>query len=305
MSLINWKEVLLKERTLCNQKVLLVKKESESFSIDEFQKNLPLFFEKTNFKNESEVIEGFELLIELVKKNYLKQLQGTENLFFDCSNKIRSLFPDSQNNSFFNFANVLHKISLSSKEFFLNRLLLLLETVTSEEEFKSVLIILYWASGKPESRESAYSLFVTLSNETKAAFKTKLNISEDFLSAPFPVGQSIKDSIIHFRLVPGYTLFGGQFFTLPILLGNPKEIYIKDENQTYSIVSDRLGTSILSSEIDKNFEVNKNLSPVWATILEKRINLEEITSTIYDESFVFVTMKNSYNLYLFYLGNPK
>ncbi|TGK79079.1 hypothetical protein EHQ24_16155 [Leptospira noumeaensis] len=311
-----WKEVLLQNREVCNHLVLKEKKTNPSFSDDILSENLVPFFETISLSKEKEITEEtslslFQILVTLVSKNFFKQNPQVTDLFLETFTLYDFIKNENLTECISYLANVLVKVEESKKEIFLKRIQSFSKFTSAVEEWKILLIIFAWASGKPEYREEAKTKFKILPLTLKEQIQSIVGIDEETLSYPFPKRKSPPKETdpIHFRVIPGYSLFGGPFQEIPVLsselrTGSDPFVVTSGLNQ-FTLYLDQFGTNIISKEKIANPEkVNTSTiqSSFWKLIVSKKLDLKQLGTVIESDAFILCTLQNSYNLYLFYLG---
>ncbi|TGL88706.1 hypothetical protein EHQ68_08685 [Leptospira congkakensis] len=312
-----WKNVLLKNREVCNQLVLTEEKTNPNFSEDLLSENLVPFFETLSLSKEKEIAEEtllslFQTLVTLVSKNFFKQNPEITNLFLETLHLFDFVSEENLTECISYLANVLVKVEEPKKELFLKRIQSFSKSTSTVEEWKILLTIFAWASGKPEYREEAKTKFEILPLPLKEKIQSIVGIGEETLSYPFPKrkGPPKETDPIHFRVIPGYTLFGGQFREIPLFgsqqKGESDPWVVTSGLSQFSLYLDQFGTNLISKEkisVPEKQTTAAIQSSFWKLIVGKKLDLKQIATVIESEAFVLCTLQNSYNLYLFYLGS--
>lgn len=312
-----WKEILLKNRDVCNNLVFSEKKTNSHFSEETLAETLGPFYDSLPDgidKTESEVIvlSQFQTLLTLISKNFFKQNPPIPSLFFDTLLLFGPLFREKLPESISYLANVLVKVEETKKELFLKRIHSLAPSTTTFEEWKILLAIFAWASGKPEYRLEAKTQFNSLSLALKKEIQILAGITEELLSHPFPRRKNSPNETdpIHFRVIPGYTLFGGLFQSIPYLDSESNSgsdpVAVISGTHLFSLYLDQFGTNLISDgqiPTARDFPINPSIrSSFWKLVVGKKIDLKQIVSILESEESILLTLENSYNIYLFYLG---
>ncbi|MCW7482757.1 hypothetical protein [Leptospira kanakyensis] len=317
MNPLFWKEILLKNRDHCNHLVLTEKKTNPNFSEDVLSENLVPFF--TTFSpakkeeiNEETVLSLFQILVTLVSKNFFKQNPQLTHLFLETLSSYDFVKNENLTECISYLVNTLVKVEGSKKEIFLKRIQSFSKFTSTVEEWKILLTVFAWASGKPEYREEAKTKFKILPLTLKEQIQSIVGIDEETLSYPFPKkkGPPKETDPILFRVIPGYTLFGGQFQEVPKLNSNLQTesdpfVVTSGLNQ-FTLYLDQFGTNIISKEkvlVSEKQKIVTIQSSFWKLIVSKKLDLKQIASVVESEEFILCTLQNSYNLYLFYLGS--
>ncbi|TGK52670.1 hypothetical protein [Leptospira bouyouniensis] len=306
-----WKEILLKEKEYCNQLVLTVKRTNSKFSEEELANHMEPFFNAVTSNHsilfeEKTVLSLFETFVILISKQFFQRIEALDSLFFQIILEIHPDLKKDPNLLITYIVNVISKLEDGKKEIFLKRLQSVLLWIQTISEFKLVISLLFWASGKPEYRESLQLEFHTLNEGLKKEIKRLFGIDENSIRTAFITfdpNQKSKASF-HFRFIPGYTLFGGSFSHLPILYQNGGSIAIQSGKSWYELFIDEFGTSLHTMEpIKSPVKINNSIkSSIWKQIVSQKLETNSISSSIETDSFVVLTLKNSYQLYLFYTG---
>ncbi|TGL20005.1 hypothetical protein EHQ46_11475 [Leptospira yanagawae] len=310
MSSIYWKSILLKHKDVCNQIVRSVKRTNVQFPEEDLAHHLKLFFGSIlkNLENEMDdetIVTLFETLVTLISKHVLPIQNQSALEFYQI---ISEIHPDVKKDPvlFFSyFANVFSKLETDKKDLFLKRFHSVLPKIQTMEEVKLVLGLLFWASGKPEYRESLLSLFQNLNQTLKTEIKNLFGIDETSIQSPFLVpkeNQSEKPNF-HFRSIPGYTMFGGNFQKIPILYFDSERLLVSSGETWFQLFVDEFGTSLYS--IEKPMSVTKvsdKPSNFWKQMIQQKLDPNFVTSSIEKDSYAIITLSNSYQLYLFYKG---
>lgn len=305
MNPLDWKTVLQKEREKCNQKVYQYQKEFRSFRHEDVEVYLVPFFQGIQFKNEEDVIRYFDIFLEAIRKHFFRQLNTTGPKYFSLLQKLQNKLPDFKIENFTKLSNVISKIDLKNREQFLDRLTSLLDSMLNQTELDSILMVLYWASGKPEVRESVYENWETLNANLIQKLSNELQIRREILESAFYIPENYKQVRVQFRTIPGYLLFGGNFTSQPKLIEQSQQIFVQGKNFQFELILDRMGSSLIPFDGEIPFVTGSQIPKLWETILEKKIQVKEVTSFVSRENFLIVTIRSSYNLYLFYFGEPK
>ncbi|MCG6149869.1 hypothetical protein LFX15_16335 [Leptospira levettii] len=310
MSPTSWKDILIKEKEVCNQIIFTARKLNPQFTEDDVSHHLVLFFDSlyTNLTwqwEEGEVVSLFETFVRLLSKQFLQRLGNFVPLYYQIIKECHPNLKQSPNRFIPYLSNAISKVEDGKKELYLKRCLSLLPKIQTLEEFKIVLGVLYWASGKPEYREVVKSLFPLLGDDLKTECKKILGIDETSIQSPFvptTQNQTPKGSF-HFRSIPGYTLFGGTFTTVPKLYGNLGNVLVSSGESWYQLFVDEFGTSLYSIEPPMSPTITSSpTSNIWKQILTQKLDPNSISSSIEKESYALYTLKHSYQLYLFYMG---
>ncbi|PJZ44490.1 hypothetical protein [Leptospira brenneri] len=316
MSQNTWKDILLKNRDLCNHLVLTEKKTNSNFSEESLSENLVPFFnallsQKEGVSPEEQILSLFQILLTLISKNFFKQSPPVPQLFLETISGLSIITGENLNENLSYLSNVLVKIEETKKELFIKRIQSLSKSISSTEEWKALLTIFFWASGKPEYRIEAEKQFRSLPQKVKNEIQTLIGITEDTLAYAFPkrINPPKETDPVHFRVIPGYTLFGGLFQNLPILhLGketNFNSVIVSSGLSTFSLYLDQFGTNLISRrESTLSEKPNTSIhSSFWKLIVSKKLELKGILSVVESETFILLTLQNSYHIYLFYLGS--
>ncbi|TGL39879.1 hypothetical protein [Leptospira perdikensis] len=307
-----WKEVLLKNRDVCNNLVFGEKKTNSHFAEEILAETLAPFFDslpETNDKPGSEVIvlSHFQTLLTLISKNFFKQNHPIPSLFFETIQLFGPLFKENLTEPISYLANVLVKIEDPKKELFLKRIHSFAPFTSSVGEWKTLLTVFAWASGKPEYRLEAKTQFDSLSLTLKKEISRLVGITEETLSHPFPKRNNPPKETdpVHFRVVPGYTLFGGSFQEIPSLYSESDSVVVVSGPNCFSLYLDQFGTNVIPKEIIQTPQKPNGTirSPFWKLIVSKKLDLKEILSAVESEESILLTIPHSYNIYLFYLGS--
>lgn len=310
MSFVSWKSRILKQKELCNQIVQTMKRTNPQFSEEELSLHLVPFFDSITGNNsdpleEETVVSLFTLLVTLISKHIFQQLESSTSLFFQI---LSDTNPEVKKDPvlFLSYlTNVIAKLENQKKEVFLKRFHSLLSKIQTIEETKLVLGLLFWASGKPEYREELFLPFQSLRPDLLTAIKDKFGIDLSSLQFPFATRTEKESSKMnfHFRSIPGYTLFGGNFKEIPVLYLDSEKVLLRSGETWFQLFVDEFGTSF--HPIEKPLSPTKaSVSPsaFWKPILEQKLDAKQVHSSFEKESYVIVTLKQSYQVYLFYLG---
>lgn len=308
----SWKEILFKNREVCNNLVFGEKKTNSHFSEETLAETLAPFYnalpdgiDKT--VSEELVLSQFQTLVTLVSKNFFKQNPPIPSLFFETIQLFGPIIQENLTESISYLANVLVKIEESKKGVFLKRIQSLAASTTSLAEWKILLVVFAWASGKPEYRLEAKTQFNSLSATLKKEIQTLVGITEESLSHPFPKRNHPPKETdpIHFRVIPGYTLFGGRFQEIPSVHAESDSVIVASGTDCFSLYLDQFGTNVIPKEkILTPPKPNGTIqSPFWKLIVSKKLDPKEISSAVESEESILITVSHSYNLYLFYLGS--
>ncbi|MCZ8341789.1 MAG: hypothetical protein O9301_02045 [Leptospira sp.] len=305
MNSVDWKAILEKEKQNCNQKVYQFQKEFKSFRPDDIAIYLSLFFQGIPFSEEREVLAYFDLFLEAIRKHFFRQLHSIEPKYFSILQKIQNKLPNCKIENFTKFSNVLSKIEFKNREQFLDRLSSLLDFIGNQIELDTILMLLYWGSGKPEVREYVYENWETLNTNLVQKLSNDLQIRREILESAFYLPENPKQVRIQFRTIPGYILFGGNFTSQPKLIDHSRQIFIQGKNFKFELIVDRMGSSLIPFDGEIPIVTESQIPKLWGTILEKKLPIKDVTSFVVRENFLIVTIHSSYNLFLFYFGEPK
>lgn len=310
MSSILWKSILLKHKEVCNHFVHSIKRTNPQFPEEDLNHQLAPFFDsiltkqKVSFDEET-IVSLFETLVILISKHVILPLDQSTSKFFQIVSEIQ---PEAKKDPILFlslFTNVFSKVETNQKQVFLNRLHSVVPKIQTIEEVKLVLGLLYWASGKPEYRQSLKTNFHHLNQSLKSEIQNLFGIDESSMDFPFlPLNRNqISKPNFHFRTIPGYTLFGGNFLGIPVLYLDFENILVLSGESWFQIFVDEYGTSLYPIEKPQSpTKVSSKPSTFWKQILEQKIDTSHVVSTFEMDSYTIVTLKNSYQLYLFYVG---
>lgn len=310
MNSTSWKDILIREKEVCNQIIFATRKLNPQITEEDLSHHLVLFFDSL-YSNlvwqweEGVILSLFETFVRLLSKQFLQRLGNSEPLYYqvikDCHPNLKQI-----PNLFIPYlSNAISKLEDGKKEIYLKRCLSLLPNVQTMEELKIVLAVLYWASGKPEYREVIESCFPLLGEDIKTNCKQILGIDLTSIQSPFvpSIANQTPKGNFHFRSIPGYTLFGGTFTTVPKLYVNLGKVLVSSGESWYQLFVDEFGTSLYSIEPPMSPTITSSpTSNLWKQILAQKLDINSITSSIEKESYALYTLKHSYQLYLFYLG---
>ncbi|XDD45762.1 hypothetical protein AB3N60_13735 [Leptospira sp. WS39.C2] len=310
MSFVSWKPTILKQKEICNQIVQTVKRTNPQFSEEELSLHIVPFFDSITGKEihsleDEKVVLLFETLVALISKHILKQLGNSTSLFYQILADSNSEIKKDPILFISYLTNAITKLGTEKKEMFLTRFHSLLPKIQTMDETKFVLGLLYWASGNPEYREGLYPQIQTLRVELKTEIKNLFRIDASSLQFPFAPRTKKESSKMnfHFRSIPGYTLFGGYFHEIPVLYIDSEKLLVRSGENWFQLFVDEFGTSF--------YPIEKPLSPTlasvspsafWKPILEQKLDAKQVHSSFEKDSFVLFTLKQSYQVYLFYLG---
>ncbi|TGM05272.1 hypothetical protein [Leptospira jelokensis] len=310
MSSIPWKSILLKHKEVCNHFVHSIKRVNPQFPEEELADHLELFMDSllTNLKNEMDdvtIVSLFETLVILISKHVLSIKDQTKKLFYQILSEIHPDVKRDPKLFFSYFANVFSKLEPDKKDVFLKRFHSVLPKIQTIAESNFVLGLLYWASGKPEYRESLQSPFLNLNPSLKSEIKQLFGIDESSIQSPFfaNVGSQSEKPNFHFRFISGYTLFGGSFQQLPILYLDLEKFLVSSGETWFQLFVDEFGTSLYPIEKTQSaVKMSDKPSNLWKPMIQQKLDPSFVTSSIEKDSFLIITLRNSYQLYLFYKG---
>ncbi|MDF3821367.1 hypothetical protein P3G55_15800 [Leptospira sp. 96542] len=305
MNEVFWKKTLIQNKDHCNTLVLAAKKENRKFSDELFANNLDYFYGLlTNISlDEATILELFGDFLSLFQKNFFES--GSKDFLFGCFQLLLKKINTQHSTILKYLINADAKLSINTKELFYKRLLYLSESISSTNDLLSILAILLWASGKPEMRVVALSEYLKLNANIQKICLDTLKISVANLEKDFPDLDPKNATQVLFRIIPGFVLFGGNFKSLPKIHKLANTIYAYDGSDHFEVFVDAFGTSLFYTTKLLEHKTNTEPSEYWKLILNKKLNVSEITSVVCENSHCIVSLKNSYNLYLFYLGDKK
>lgn len=310
MTSMTWKESLLKNKDICNQLVLSEKRSNPKFSSDDVSTHIIPFFDSITNKGQILLEEGtiltlYETFVTLLSKEFLQQLQDNTSHYYQILLDAPSHLKQNPVLFLTYLTNAISKLENEKKKLFLKRLESIIGSLQSIEELTIMIGLFYWASGKPEYRESLYTQFLILRAELKTELKKILGLNETSLQSPFAKStpNHSEGTSIHFRIIPGSPLFGGSFLYKPVLYKNLDSILVCSGEKWFQLFIDEFGTSLYPTEFSKEVVPSATLQTYfWKEMIQKKFELNSIVSAIENDSYVILSLNHSYQLYLFYIG---
>ncbi|WP_411821626.1 hypothetical protein [Leptospira sp. 'Mane'] len=306
-----WKKGLLEEKDNCNQLVQMTKQSNTNFSENNLKSFLEPFYNSLSqalgeSPNSGQILTSFDLLLKLLSKGILKEPEGEkEARFFQLIAGLKVPLQEDIRTTLSYLANAASKFNPAKEKKFISRLTMISNEISSIKDLKKIISFLAWVGGKPEYREISLQETADLPQKLKDSLVTEWGgnftaFQTNFQKSPFGENIQQTDFKIKYKLISGYPLLGGEFFKQPLVGKDANGYYAVSDENRYRLYFDLFGDSLYSESISDNPGPVKIDHPFWKAVLEKSISLSDITSAVLEESFILVTVRYSYSIFLFY-----
>lgn len=305
-----WKSLLLKNKSIFNQLVYLHKQNHPSFN----EGLIETFFHpyygslSSSIPNPSleTAVTSFENLLTLLQKGYFREIEGKrETSLLNLISNLKSPLNENFSLTLSYIINATSKNKDSLEDKFLNRLEQVSGFIQSLADLKFTLLVLSWLSGLAQYRSSALENFNFLPDQIQKIICSDLkmeigHIQSYFEKTPFGNFQIDSSNEIRYKIISGYPLLGGDFFTLPVLKMGSENLLVFANGNYYALDFDLFGESLFHWDGNATDLPNQPLNPFWKTIITKFFSDSSITSYFQTEHYCAISLNQSYSVFVFY-----
>ncbi len=307
----SWKMLLLKNKSIFNQLVFMQKQTHSNFN----EGLIASFFQAYYGALASSIpqpsleiaITSFEILLTLLQKGYFRVIEGNrEKSLLNLISKLKSPINENLSLTIPYIINTVSKSKESVEDILLHRLEQVSSFITSIYDLKITLVVLSWLCGNAEYRNEALENFNKLPVEIQKIICNDLKIElgqmkNYFEKTPFGNFKIDRTNEIRYKIISGYPLLDGNFFTLPVLKMGSKNLLISADEKYHELHFDLFGESLFHC-IDAASDLPKQtMSPFWKTIIIKFFADSSITSYFQTDHYCALTSNQSYSVFIFYL----